>query len=61
MARPARWRAVGDVLEIRDEVSESSDWSSASKSASWVVAKEGMSTASLGAIICVVFGCSCRW
>jgi len=51
MAMPARWREVGDVLEMREEVSESSDWSSASRRESWVVAKEGISTASLGAIV----------
>ena len=31
IAIPARWRLVGEVLEMRDEVSESSDWSSASR------------------------------
>jgi hypothetical protein len=61
MARPAFWRAVGEVLEIRDEVSDSSDWSSASKRASWVAAKEGMSTASLGAMVRVGFGWFCCW
>ncbi len=50
MARPARCSAAGDVLEIKDDVSRSSDWSSASRSASWVVAKEGMSIASFGAM-----------
>lgn len=50
MARPARCSAVGDVLEIKDDVSKSSDWSSASRSASCVVAKEGMSIASFGAM-----------
>lgn len=56
IARPARCSAEGEVLDIRDEVSESSDWSSASSSVSWVVAKAGMSTASLGAMVCVVLG-----
>ena len=51
MAIPALWREVGEVLEIRDEVSLSSDWSSASRRASWVVAKAGISTASLGAML----------
>lgn len=54
MATPARWREVGDVVEMREEVSESSDWSSFSRRASWVVAKEGMSTASLVMAIVVV-------
>ena len=56
IAIPARWRDVGDVLEIREEVSESSDWSSASRRASWVVAKEGTSTAPLGAIVYLAGG-----
>lgn len=51
IATPARWRAVGDEADIRVEVSLSSDCSSASRSVSWVVAKEGMSTALLGAMI----------
>lgn len=51
IARPARWREVGEVVVIREEVSESSDWSSKSRRASWVVAKEGMFTAPLGAIV----------
>lgn len=53
IARPARWREVGEVLVMRDAVSESSDCSSASRRASWVVAKEGISTgiASLGAMV----------
>ena len=50
IAIPARWREVGLVLDIREEVSESSDWSSASRRESWVVAKEAMSTAVGGAI-----------
>lgn len=50
IAIPARWREVGLVLDIREEVSESSDWSSASRRESWVVAKEEMSTAVGGAI-----------
>lgn len=50
MARPARCKKVGEVLEISDEVSWSSDWSSASRSASWVVAKDGTSTEPFGAI-----------
>ena len=61
MARPAFWRAVGEALEIRDEVSDSSDWSSASRRASWVAAKEGMSTASLGAMVRVGLGWFCCW
>ena len=51
IARPARWREIGEVVEIREEVSESSDWSSKSRSASWVVANDGMSTMPLGAIV----------
>jgi len=51
MPRPARCSAAGEVLEIKDDVSKSSDWSSASRSASWVVAKEGISIASFGAIV----------
>ena len=51
IATPARWSAVGEVLDIRDEVSLSSDWSSASRRASCVVANEGMSTAFLGAMV----------
>jgi len=50
MATPARWSEVGDVAVMREEVSASSDWSSASRRLSWVVAKEAMSTASLGAM-----------
>lgn len=42
IARPARANAVGVPFESRREVSSSSDWSSASRSASWVVANEGM-------------------
>ncbi len=58
IATPARWSAVGEELEIRDDVSESSDWSSRSRSASWVVAKAGMSIASLGDMVCVFLsGC----
>ena len=38
------------MLDIREEVSVSSDWSSASSRESWVAAKEGISTASLDAI-----------
>lgn len=51
IARPARWSDVGEVLVMREAVSESSDWSSASKRASWVVANEGMSTGSLGDMV----------
>lgn len=42
---------MGEVLEIREEVSESSDCSSASRRESWVAAKDGMSTASFGDIL----------
>lgn len=51
IARPARWRAVGELLVTREEVSRTSDWSSASRSASCVVQKEATSTASLGAMM----------
>lgn len=50
MATPARWREVGELPVIMEEVSETSDWSSASRSASWVAQKEGMSTG-LGAMM----------
>ncbi len=42
IARPARERDVGVLFEIRDEVSASSDCSSASRRESCVVANEGM-------------------
>lgn len=51
IARPARWREVGEVLVIREEVSLSSESSSDCRRESCVAAKEGMSTAPLGAMV----------
>jgi len=51
IARPARWREVGEVLVSRDDVSDSSDWSSASRRESWGVAKLEISRAPFGAIL----------
>jgi hypothetical protein len=42
MARPERWRAVGEVLLIRAVVSWSSDWSSKSRRDNCVVQKSEM-------------------
>lgn len=50
MAAPARWRAEGEVLDIRVEVSASSLSSSAERRASWVLAKEGTSSGFRGGI-----------
>ena len=41
MARPARARVVGDVLERREAVEEVSAACSAARKVSWVVAKAG--------------------
>lgn len=59
IATPARWSAVGEVFDIKDEASFSSDCSSASNRASWVVAKEVISTAPLGAMIWCKWNCGC--
>lgn len=57
MARPARARAVGEVLEMRALVEASSDWSSVARRESWVVAKRGTSTGFRGGM----FGVRLTW
>ena len=51
IAAPAHRSAVGDEADIKDDVSLSSDCSSISRRASWVVANEGISTAPLGTMV----------
>lgn len=51
MARPARASAEGEVLDIRAEVSASSESSSAVRKESWVRAKDGMERGVGGGIL----------